>query len=76
MKSRIVTVKGPRGEIVKDFKHLPIDITMKDDKTVKVERWFTSGKQGSCIRTACSHINNMVIGVTKVRALPFSHPST
>ena len=65
LKSRIVTVKGPRGEIVKDFKHLPIDLTMKDEKTVKVERWFTTGKQASCIRTACSHIGNMIIGVTK-----------
>ena len=63
LKSRIVTVKGPRGEIVKDFKHLPIDLTMADEKTVKVERWFTSGKQGACIRTACSHIGNMIIGV-------------
>merc|ERR1712195_142751 len=27
---------GPRGEIVKDFKHLPIDITMKGDKN-KIE---------------------------------------
>ena len=74
LKSRIVTVKGPRGEIVKDFKHLPIDLTMKDEKTVKVERWFTTGKQASCIRTACSHIGNMIIGVTKVRA-PSPSPS-
>lgn len=75
LKSRIVTVKGPRGEIVKDFKHLPIDLTMADEKTVKVERWFTSGKQGACIRTACSHIGNMIIGVTKVRAPAPTIPS-
>merc|ERR1712146_715739 len=34
-------------------------------KTLKIDRWFTSGKAAACIRTACSHINNLIIGVTK-----------
>merc|ERR1712190_623228 len=34
-------------------------------KSLKVDRWFTSGKANSVIRTTCSHINNAIIGVTK-----------
>jgi len=63
--SRVIVVSGPRGKIERNLKHLPIDITFKDEKTIQIERWFVSGKQPACIRTACSHINNMIIGVTK-----------
>merc|ERR1712022_51083 len=37
----------------------------EDDKSLRIERWFTSGKQTASIRAACSHIDNMIIGVTK-----------
>ena len=71
MKARVVVVKGPRGEVKKDLTHLPLDITVtKNDKgedIVHVERWFTSGKAGASIQSACSHIENMIVGVTKVR---------
>merc|ERR1712127_757145 len=62
--SRIVTVTGPRGKVVKNLKHLPVEMVFKDEKTIKIDRWFTYGKQAACIRTACSHINNMILGVT------------
>lgn len=66
VKTRQVVVKGPRGELKNDLSHLPVDLQIKDDgKKVIVERWFTSGKQAASIRTACTHINNMIIGVTK-----------
>merc|ERR1719271_1404837 len=66
IKTRKIVVKGPRGVLNQDLSHLPIDLQILDDgKTVKVERWFTSGKQGASIRTACTHVNNMIIGVTK-----------
>merc|ERR1712216_53647 len=49
-----------------DLSHLPIDLSVSaDGKTVTVERWSTSGKQGASIRTACTHVNNMIIGVTR-----------
>ena len=67
IKCRKVVVKGARGTLNNDLSHLPIDITVSaDGKKVTVERWFTSGKAGASIRTACTHINNMFIGVTKV----------
>jgi len=66
IKCRVVVVKGPRGELKNDLSHLPVDLQLKEGgKSVLVERWFTSGKQAASIRTACTHITNMIIGVTK-----------
>jgi len=64
VKSRTVTVKGPRGSLVKSFKHLALDIYMVDKETIKVEKWFGKKKQIAAVRTVCSHINNMFKGVT------------
>merc|ERR1711957_594183 len=60
----MVTVTGPRDKVTKNLKHLPVEMVFKDEKTIKIDRWFTYGKQAACIRTACSHINNMILGVT------------
>jgi ribosomal protein L6P/L9E len=76
VKTRKVTVKGPRGTLNLDLSHLPIVLKVSaGGKTVVVERWFTSGKQAASIRTACTHVNNMIIGVTKVRATALALPS-
>jgi large subunit ribosomal protein L9e len=75
VKARTVTVKGPRGTNVVNVKHMPIDLTMiNDNRSVKIERWFTSGKSAASIRTCYSHIANAVIGVTQVRARARSSP--
>merc|ERR1711978_665357 len=65
VKSRVVTVKGPRGTLIKSFKHLAVDISMPDKKTVRVEKWFGKRKELAAVRTVCSHIENMFKGVTK-----------
>jgi len=66
IKARKIEVKGPRGVLKNDLSHLPVDFQIQNEgKTVVVERWFTSGKQMASIRTACTHITNMIIGVTK-----------
>jgi len=36
---------------------------------IEVTKWFGSKKDLACIRTICSHINNMATGVTKVSDL-------
>jgi large subunit ribosomal protein L9e len=64
VKSRVVTVKGHRGTLVKSFKHLSLDIFMKDAKTVQVEKWFGKKKELAAVRTVCSHITNCIKGVT------------
>merc|ERR1711893_540243 len=65
VKSRVVTVKGPRGTLTKSFKHLALDISMPDKKTVRVEKWFGKKKELASVRTVCSHITNLITGVTK-----------
>merc|ERR1711910_270438 len=65
VKSRVVTVKGSRGTLVKSFKHLAVDISMPDKKTVRVEKWFGKKKELAAVRTVCSHITNLCNGVTK-----------
>lgn len=36
-----------------------------DKDFVKVDLWFATRKQLACVRTICSHIENMFIGVTR-----------
>ena len=65
VKARKVTVTGPRGTLTREFKHIQLDIMMADPQTVKVDMWFGKRKSVACIRTICSHIENMITGVTK-----------
>merc|ERR1719310_127428 len=64
IKKGYIVIKGPRGTLEKDLSHLPIDLKL-DGNTITVERWFVSGKAPASIRTACSHIENLIVGVTK-----------
>ncbi|XP_069686799.1 large ribosomal subunit protein uL6 [Periplaneta americana] len=65
VKSRLVTVKGPRGVLKRSFKHLALDIHLVHPKLLKVEKWFGTKKELAAVRTVCSHIENMIKGVTK-----------
>merc|ERR1712156_295660 len=71
VKSRVVTVKGPRGTLIKSFKHLAVDISMPDKKTVRVEKWFGKKKELAAVRTVCSHISNLCEGGTLVEVRNF-----
>ncbi|CAH1369901.1 hypothetical protein MTP99_011393 [Tenebrio molitor] len=64
-KSRLITVKGPRGVLKRSFKHLAVDINMVNPKLLKVEKWFGRKKELAAVRTVCSHVENMLKGVTK-----------
>jgi len=67
LKSRVVTVKGPRGTLTRSFKHLNLDMQLegKKNKRLVVSVFFANRKQIACIRTVISHIENMITGVTK-----------
>lgn len=74
IKARRVTVKGPRGTLTRDFKHVDMDLqliggvdeeTGVEKKFVRVDLWFATRKQLACVRTICSHVDNMFVGVTQ-----------
>ena len=74
IKSRLITVKGPRGTLNKNVRHIDMDIRILKGKTNKVTLavWQGGRKHVAVLRTLRSLINNMVIGVTKVRPVYFS----
>jgi len=65
VKSRKVTVKGPRGILRRDFRHMAIDIKMVNGNQLVVEKWFGIRKELAAVKTVCSHVQNMIRGVTE-----------
>ncbi|KAG2427814.1 hypothetical protein HXX76_012138 [Chlamydomonas incerta] len=68
VKGRAVRVKGPRGTLTRDFKHLAVDMFLTEEdghKVLKVDCHFGKKKRLASIRTVCSHVKNMFTGVTK-----------
>ncbi|XP_061356645.1 large ribosomal subunit protein uL6 isoform X1 [Gastrolobium bilobum] len=67
--AKVIEVEGPRGKLVRDFKHLNLDFELITDdngqKKLKIEAWFGSRKTSASIRTALSHVGNLITGVTK-----------
>ena len=60
---RIVTIKGEKGELTRDFSHAPVKIQLKDN-TVIVQASWPRKKEAALVGTICSHIQNMIKGVT------------
>ncbi|XP_057483809.1 60S ribosomal protein L9-like [Actinidia eriantha] len=70
IKAKIIEVEGPRGKLTRNFKHLNLDFQLITDgangkKKLKIESWFGSRKTTAAIRTALSHVENLIKGVTK-----------
>jgi large subunit ribosomal protein L9e len=69
VKTRNVTVTGPRGTITKNFQHSRIEMNIttskKGVKTLHLDMYFGNRKERARLRTIKSHINNMITGVTK-----------
>ena len=62
MKGRSITVKGPRGTLHRQFNHLNLELTRVNASTIRVDVWFALRKQLACLRTICSHIENLMKG--------------
>lgn len=69
VKSRLVTVTGPRGKLSKNLRHADVDIRLVKGKVHKVTLavWQGGRKHVAVLRTLKSLIVNMITGVTKVR---------
>ena len=62
--SRVIKVTGPRGSLTRDFKHMSMDLR-KVCNSIRVDVWFANRKQLATVRTVISHIDNMMVGVTR-----------
>ncbi|KAG5938411.1 hypothetical protein E4U60_001379 [Claviceps pazoutovae] len=65
IKTRIVTVEGPRGKLVKDLGHLAVNFGHPQKNTISIEIHHGNRKNVATLRTVRSIISNMVVGVTK-----------
>ena len=51
VKSRVVTVKGPKGQLVREFKHVQLDMQLAEDgKSLKIDLWFGNRKCVASVR--------------------------
>uniref|UniRef100_A0A0D6R3T1 Large ribosomal subunit protein uL6 alpha-beta domain-containing protein n=1 Tax=Araucaria cunninghamii TaxID=56994 RepID=A0A0D6R3T1_ARACU len=68
VRAKMIKVTGPRGSLTRNFKHLNLDFQLLEVdgvKKLKVDAWFGSRKTMAAIRTALSHVQNLITGVTK-----------
>jgi len=64
IEGKAVRVRGPLGELKRDFSHAPVEIRLDGDKVV-VEAYWPKKRERAMIGTVAAHIKNMIIGVTK-----------
>ncbi|KAL1023983.1 hypothetical protein UPYG_G00049860 [Umbra pygmaea] len=66
LKGRTVIVKGPRGMLRREFSHINLELSLlgKTHKKLRVEKWWGNRKELATVRTICSHVQNMIKGVT------------
>ncbi len=60
-----VRVKGPKGELERDFSHTRGIIIRRDNGAVVVEAFFADSRKRALVGTVAAHIKNMITGVTK-----------
>nr|WCZ58737.1 60S ribosomal protein L9 [Seculamonas ecuadoriensis] len=65
LKSRVVTVTGPRGTLTRSFDHAKVDMRMIGKKSIQIDMWHGKPKENAVLRTIASHIHNMIVGVTE-----------
>lgn len=64
-KNRKVTVKGPRGTLIRVFKNAQLEMRMVGKRRLLIQKWFGIRKELATVRTICSHVENMIVGVTR-----------
>ena len=60
-----VRVRGPKGELERDFSHARGVHLRKEDGKVVVEAFFANRRKKALVGSIASHIENMITGVTK-----------
>jgi len=65
IKSRLVTVEGPRGKLTKDLSHIAVNFSVLKKGIIGLEIHHGNRKNVAALRTVRTLINNLIIGVTK-----------
>lgn len=65
IKSRIITVTGPRGTLIKNLKHIDVAFSKVSDSEIKITVHHGDRKHVAALRTVKSIISNLITGVTK-----------
>ncbi|KAH9621360.1 hypothetical protein KSS87_005682 [Heliosperma pusillum] len=69
LNAKVIEVEGPRGKLIRNFKHLNLDFQLTKNeegkRILKIDSWFGKRKNTAAIRTAISHVENLITGVTK-----------
>ncbi|KAB8240190.1 ribosomal protein L6, alpha-beta domain-containing protein [Aspergillus flavus] len=65
IRSRVVTVEGPRGKLVKDLSHIAVTFGRPEKDVISIELHHGARKGVATLRTVRTIINNLIIGVTK-----------
>ncbi|EAS31686.3 60S ribosomal protein L9 [Coccidioides immitis RS] len=65
IRSRVVTVEGPRGKLVKDLSHLAVSFSRPKKNVLSIEIHHGERKAVATLRTVRTIINNLIIGVTR-----------
>lgn len=60
----VLSISGPKGEVVKDLKNPLVKITIKDN-IIKLVKKDVSRREKKVANTFTAHINNMIKGATK-----------
>ncbi len=60
-----VKVRGPKGELEREFPQVKGVLIRKEDNKVIVEAYFANARKRAMVGTIAAHIRNMVTGVTK-----------
>jgi large subunit ribosomal protein L6 len=61
---RIIVVKGGKGVLTRDFSAASVYIGL-DENNVLIRANWPRKREAALVGTVCSHIQNMIIGVTK-----------
>ncbi|XP_036607965.1 60S ribosomal protein L9-like [Trichosurus vulpecula] len=66
LKGRTVIVKGPIGILHRDFNHINVELSFleKRKKRLRVDKWWGNRKELATMCTICSHVQNMIKGIT------------
>ncbi len=61
---RRVIVRGEKGELARAFSHTPISLNLEGN-TITIQTNWPRKRETALVGTVCSHIQNMITGVTK-----------